>query len=64
LTKEEQQLTWGLALLGQDVGTLAEVRYQLRLRLDVIILALVHIFNFKPFGYGMTTIERSLKEKL
>ena len=38
--------TWGLALLGQDVGTSAVARYQLRFRQDVINLALVHIFNF------------------
>jgi hypothetical protein len=36
-----------LALLGQDVGTSAVVRYQLQFRLDVSNLALVIIFNFQ-----------------
>ncbi len=38
--------TLSLALLGQDVGTSAVVRYQLQFRLDVKYLALVHTFNF------------------
>ena len=43
---------WGRTLLASAV-----VRYQLRFRLDVNNLALVHIFNisnFMGFGYGRT----------
>jgi len=38
--------TWGLALLGQDVGTSAAAHYQLKFQLDVNNLALVLNFNF------------------
>jgi hypothetical protein len=48
---------WGLALLGQDVGTLAEVRYKFWLRPYITIIAFAHIFNLKPilsFSCGLT----------
>ncbi len=38
--------TWGLALLGQDVGTSAVAHYQLQFRQDVNNLALVLNINF------------------
>ena len=45
-TGQHMQLTWGLALLGQDVGTSAAVRYQFQFQLDVNNLALALTFNF------------------
>ncbi len=44
--KNNEPLTWGLALLGQDVETSSAVRYQLQFHLDVNNLALVVTFNF------------------
>ena len=44
--QKAMQVTRGLALLGQDVGTSAVVRYQLWFGHDVNNLALVVIFNF------------------
>ena len=46
MKENNEPLTRGLVLLGQDIGTSAVARYQHRFQLDVNNLDLVHIFNF------------------